>query len=74
MKLTLLGTDGPLPDPDRRASAAVLEVGDARLRFDTGRGLVSPLVGEMRTMPGLPSRPGGERIEIDADGQVVGLF
>lgn len=44
MKLTLLGTDGPLPDPDRHASAAVLEVGDARLRIDTGRGVVSPLV------------------------------
>jgi formyltetrahydrofolate synthetase len=28
----------------------------------------------MRTMPGLPSRPGGEKIDIDADGNVVGLF
>jgi formyltetrahydrofolate synthetase len=25
-------------------------------------------------MPGLNSRPGGERIDIDADGNVVGLF
>jgi formyltetrahydrofolate synthetase len=25
-------------------------------------------------MPGLPSRPGGENIDIDADGNVVGLF
>jgi len=32
------------------------------------------LVGDIRTMPGLPSRPGGENIEIDADGNVVGLF
>jgi len=28
----------------------------------------------MRTMPGLNSKPGGERIDIDADGNVVGLF
>jgi formyltetrahydrofolate synthetase len=25
-------------------------------------------------MPGLPSRPGGEKIDIDADGRIVGLF
>ena len=31
-------------------------------------------LGEMRTMPGLPSRPGGENIDIDANGDVVGLF
>lgn len=44
MKLTLLGTGGPLPDPSRHGSAAVLEIGDARLLFDTGRGVVSQLV------------------------------
>jgi formyltetrahydrofolate synthetase len=27
-----------------------------------------------RTMPGLPSHPAGEKIDIDADGNVVGLF
>jgi formyltetrahydrofolate synthetase len=25
-------------------------------------------------MPGLPSRPGGEKIDIDAEGNIVGLF
>jgi formate--tetrahydrofolate ligase len=28
----------------------------------------------MRTMPGLPSHPAGENIDIDADGNIVGLF
>jgi len=28
----------------------------------------------MRTMPGLPSHPAGETIDIDADGNIVGLF
>jgi formate--tetrahydrofolate ligase len=44
------------------------------VRLSAGAGFVTPLLGEMRTMPGLPSVPGGERIDIDADGNVVGLF
>jgi len=44
------------------------------VRLSAGAGFITPLVGEMRTMPGLPSRPGGEKIDIDADGKIVGLF
>jgi formate--tetrahydrofolate ligase len=44
------------------------------VRLAAGAGFVTPLAGDMRTMPGLPSRPGGERIDIDADGNIVGLF
>ncbi len=44
------------------------------VRLSAGAGFITPLCGEMRTMPGLPSRPGGEKIDIDADGNVVGLF
>jgi formate--tetrahydrofolate ligase len=44
------------------------------VRLSAGAGFVVPLAGDMRTMPGLNSRPGGERIDIDADGNVVGLF
>ncbi|HYX11824.1 MAG TPA: formate--tetrahydrofolate ligase, partial [Candidatus Acidoferrum sp.] len=44
------------------------------IRLSAGAGFITPLVGEMRTMPGLPSRPGGENIDIDAAGDVVGLF
>ncbi|HEY3523861.1 MAG TPA: formate--tetrahydrofolate ligase [Candidatus Limnocylindrales bacterium] len=44
------------------------------VRLSAGAGFVTPLLGEMRTMPGLPSAPGGERIDIDAAGEVVGLF
>ena len=44
------------------------------VRLSAGAGFITPLVGEMRTMPGLPSRPGGEKIDIDADGNIVGLF
>jgi formate--tetrahydrofolate ligase len=44
------------------------------IRLSAGAGFITPLCGEMRTMPGLPSKPGGEKIDIDADGNVVGLF
>jgi len=44
------------------------------VRLSAGAGFVTPLVGEMRTMPGLPSKPGGENIDIDANGNIVGLF
>jgi ribonuclease BN (tRNA processing enzyme) len=44
MKLTLLGTGGPRPDPRRHGAAAVLQIGDEYLLFDAGRGVVLQLV------------------------------
>jgi formate--tetrahydrofolate ligase len=44
------------------------------VRLSAGAGFVTAICGDMRTMPGLNSRPGGERIDLDADGNVVGLF
>ncbi|HSS34667.1 MAG TPA: formate--tetrahydrofolate ligase [Patescibacteria group bacterium] len=44
------------------------------VRLSAGAGFITPLCGEMRTMPGLPSKPGGENIDVDADGNIVGLF
>ena len=49
-----------------------LPVREARL--NAGAGFVTVYAGDMRTMPGLPSRPAGEQIDIDAQGTVVGLF
>jgi formate--tetrahydrofolate ligase len=43
------------------------------VRLAAGAGFVTVLCGEMRTMPGLPSTPGGVNIDIDPDGNVVGL-
>jgi formate--tetrahydrofolate ligase len=39
-----------------------------------GAGFLYPLLGEMRTMPGLPAEPAGTRVDIDKDGKIVGLF
>lgn len=44
MKITLLGTGGPRPDPDRHGPAAVVNIGDAYLLFDSGRGVVLQMV------------------------------
>ena len=44
------------------------------VRLSAGAGFVTPLAGEMRTMPGLTSRPGGENIDLDPEGEIVGLF
>ncbi|MGZ4594992.1 MAG: formate--tetrahydrofolate ligase [Actinomycetes bacterium] len=39
-----------------------------------GAGYVYAICGDMRTMPGLGKHPAAERIDIDADGEVIGLF
>jgi formate--tetrahydrofolate ligase len=45
------------------------------VRASVGAGFIYPLVGEMRTMPGLPSHPAAENVDIDfATGRIVGLF
>jgi len=44
------------------------------VRASVGAGFLYPLCGTMRTMPGLPTTPAGEGVDIDDDGNVVGLF
>jgi len=61
-------------DPDRkgRPTGWTLPVRDVRL--SSGAGFLYALCGDIMTMPGLPSHPAGEQVDIDADGNVVGLF
>jgi len=61
-------------DPALRGRPTGFRVPIRNVALSAGAGFVTPLVGDIRTMPGLPSRPGGENIEIDAEGNVVGLF
>jgi len=44
------------------------------VRASVGAGFLYPLLGEMRTMPGLPKVPAGTKVDIDEDGNIVGLF
>jgi formyltetrahydrofolate synthetase len=43
-------------------------------RASVGAGFIYPLLGEMRTMPGLGSKPAYMNVDIDEDGNVIGLF
>ena len=44
------------------------------VRAAAGAGYVYAISGEMRTMPGLPRNPAAASIDLDEDGEVVGLF
>ena len=44
------------------------------VRMSAGAGFVYALLGEMRTMPGLGGHPGGANVDIDDDGNIIGLF
>jgi formate--tetrahydrofolate ligase len=61
-------------DPNLKGRPSGFTIPIRDIRLSAGAGFITPLLGEMRTMPGLPSRPGGEKIDIDADGNIVGLF
>ncbi len=43
MRITLLGTGGPRPDPARQGPATLVEVAGLRLLFDAGRGVATQL-------------------------------
>jgi formyltetrahydrofolate synthetase len=44
------------------------------IRASVGAGFLYPLLGTMMTMPGLPSVPASTKVDIDKDGNTVGLF
>lgn len=44
------------------------------VKVDAGAGFVVVLTGAIMTMPGLPRHPAAERIDVDDDGRISGLF
>ncbi|WP_026476710.1 formate--tetrahydrofolate ligase [Alkaliphilus transvaalensis] len=44
------------------------------VRVSAGAGFIVCLTGDIMTMPGLPKVPAAEKMDIDADGNIVGLF
>ena len=44
------------------------------IRPSLGAGFLVCLAGEIMTMPGLPTHPAAERVDIDATGRISGLF
>ena len=44
------------------------------VKISAGAGFIVVLTGDIMTMPGLPRRPAAERIDIDENGKITGLF
>ncbi|MFZ3385865.1 MAG: formate--tetrahydrofolate ligase [Candidatus Hydromicrobium sp.] len=61
-------------DPDLKGRPTGFTVPIRDVRVSAGAGFLYPLLGMMRTMPGLPKVPAGTNVDIDDDGNIVGLF
>ena len=44
------------------------------LKVSAGAGFIVALTGEIMTMPGLPKVPAAEKIDVDENGKIIGLF
>jgi formyltetrahydrofolate synthetase len=61
-------------DPTLKGAPSGFILPIREVRVAAGAGFIYPLVGDMRTMPGLGSKPAYMNIDIDENGKVVGLF
>jgi formate--tetrahydrofolate ligase len=60
-------------DPTLKGAPTGWQLPVREVRASVGAGFIYPICGEMRTMPGLSRNPAAARIDIDADGEIVGL-
>ena len=61
-------------DPAKLGAPEDFTVTVKNVRVSAGAGFVVVLTGDIMTMPGLPKVPAAERIDVDADGRITGLF
>jgi len=61
-------------DPTLKGVPEGFTVPVQEVRAAAGAGFLYPLLGTMRTMPGLPSKPAFLSVDLDEQGQVVGMF
>ncbi|MBA2782227.1 MAG: formate--tetrahydrofolate ligase [Rubrobacteraceae bacterium] len=61
-------------DPSLKGAPTGWTLPVREVRASVGAGFVYPVCGEMRTMPGLSASPAAEGIDIDENGEIVGLF
>ena len=61
-------------DPLLKGAPTGYTVPVREVRASVGAGFIYPLLGEMRTMPGLGATPAYLKVDINDDGDVVGLF
>lgn len=61
-------------DPNLKGAPRNFRIPVRDVRASVGAGFLCPLLGDMRTMPGLPSTPAFTSVDIDETGKTVGLF
>lgn len=61
-------------DPNLKGAPTGWTLPVREVRASVGAGFVYPICGDMRTMPGLGSDPAAAHIDIDENGETVGLF
>ena len=84
-KLTALGYDSfPVcmaktqysfsDDPTKLGAPTGFTVTVRNIKVSAGAGFIVALTGEIMTMPGLPKVPAAEKIDVDENGKIFGLF
>ena len=61
-------------DPTKLGAPEDFTVTIKNVKVSAGAGFVVVLTGDIMTMPGLPKSPAAERIDVDEDGVISGLF
>jgi formate--tetrahydrofolate ligase len=61
-------------DPKRRGRPEGFTIQVREIQIAAGAGFLIPITGKMMRMPGLPEVPASERIDIDNEGNISGLF
>ena len=61
-------------DPALRGAPSGHTVNISEVRLANGAGFIVCIAGNMMTMPGLPKSPAAERIDVDSNGKITGLF
>ena len=61
-------------DPTKLGAPRNFRVSVRNLKVAAGAGFVVALTGDIMTMPGLPKSPAAERIDVDENGVISGLF
>ena len=61
-------------DPTKLGAPDNFKVTVRNVKISAGAGFIVVLTGDIMTMPGLPKAPAAERIDVDEDGKISGLF
>lgn len=61
-------------DPTKLGAPEDFTVTIKKVKVSAGAGFVVVMTGDIMTMPGLPKSPAAERIDVDENGKITGLF